>query len=84
MALIEIDRKKKTVTITMPLESPRRSASGKNMLIASTRGMKSGEVNFMRKPVSVIANAFFRNEESPRSKKTKDDEPVGDDKIDAE
>jgi hypothetical protein len=80
---VELDKKKKTLTITMPLESPRPSASGKTRLIASTRGVKSGAVSYMGKAVSVVANAFYYDEESVETT-PKRKEPVGDDEVDAE
>jgi hypothetical protein len=56
---VELDRKKKLLTIKLPLEKPRPSASGKTMLIASTRGLKSGDATYSGHPVAVVANAFF-------------------------
>jgi len=52
-------QKKKLLTIKLPLEKPRPSASGKTMLIASTRGLKSGDGTYSGHPVAVVANAFF-------------------------
>jgi hypothetical protein len=62
---VELDKKKKLLTIRLPLEKPWPSASGKTMLIASTRGLKTGDATYSGHPVSVVANAFFYLTPSP-------------------
>jgi hypothetical protein len=59
---VELDKKKKLLTIRLPLEKPRPSASGKTMLIASTEGLKTGEATYSGHAVTVVANAFFYTE----------------------
>ena|ERR1039458_4805150 len=57
---VEIDRKNKTVTITLALEKPRPSRStGKTRLIASTGGLKTSAESYARRPVFFTANVFF-------------------------
>jgi hypothetical protein len=55
-----IDRKQKTATIVMPLEKARPSkATGKTMLIASTRGNRTSTETYAHRPVCFTANVFF-------------------------
>lgn len=57
---ITIDRKSKKVTIEMGLETARPSkATGKTMLIASTRGLRTSPEPYARRPVFFTANVFF-------------------------
>ncbi len=57
---ITIDRKLKMVTIVMPLESARPSkATGKTMLIASTRGLKTSSETYAHRPVCFTANVLY-------------------------
>jgi hypothetical protein len=81
---VELDKKKKIVTIKMPLESPRPSASGKTKLIASTRGVKSSDMSYLGHPVMVVANAFFYDEQPPARKPKTNAEPVADDELEDE
>jgi hypothetical protein len=57
---ITIDRKLKTVTIVMALESARPSkATGRTMVIASTRGLRTSNEQYAKRPVLFTANVFF-------------------------
>ncbi len=57
---IIIDRKRKKVTIEMALETARPSkATGRTMLIASTRGLRASPELYARRPVCFTANVFF-------------------------
>jgi hypothetical protein len=57
---ITIDRKLKTVTLVLSLETARPSkATGKTMLIASTRGLRTSNEQYARRPVLFTANVFF-------------------------
>jgi hypothetical protein len=47
------------VVIELPLEKPRRSSTGKTLLIASTRGVKRSDSMFKGRRVSIVANAFI-------------------------
>jgi len=64
---IKIDKKKKTISIVMPLEKPRPSASGKTLLLANTRGLKTGEAVYEGRPVIAVASAFVypKNKRAP-------------------
>jgi hypothetical protein len=55
---VKLDPKKKILTIRMPLEKARRSASGKTFVVASTHGCKISEAVLSGRPVVVTANAF--------------------------
>src|SRR5579872_5500449 len=56
---IKVDRKLKTVTIVMPLETARPSKTGKTMLIATTKGLRTSTEQYARRPVFFTGNAFF-------------------------
>ena len=45
--------------IELPLEKPRRSATGKTLLIASTHGVQNSNTEYKGKTVSCVANAFI-------------------------
>jgi hypothetical protein len=55
---VAIDKKEKTLTITMQLQSARASASGKTEVIASTHGCYVTELKRLGRPIVVMANAF--------------------------
>jgi len=60
MALsVKLDKMKKHVVITLPMERPRPSASGKSLVLATSRGCKSGEAVYRGKPIAITANAFI-------------------------
>lgn len=44
--------------IELPIEKPRPSATGKTLLIASTRGVKRSSSRYNGRTVSIVANAF--------------------------
>jgi hypothetical protein len=57
---ITINRKLKKVTIEIALETARPSkATGRTMLIASTRGLRTSTETYARRPVLFTANVFF-------------------------
>jgi hypothetical protein len=55
---VAIDRQEKTLTITMPLQSARVSASGKTKVIASSHGCHVSDLKRLGRPIVVTANAF--------------------------
>jgi hypothetical protein len=55
---VSIDKGKKTLTIQLPLEKPRVSASGKTLLLATTHGLATGEATYSGRPIVVAASAF--------------------------
>ena len=54
-----IDEKAKTVTIVMDLETPTPSASGKTLVVASSRGNAATAATVNGKPVIVGVNAYI-------------------------
>jgi hypothetical protein len=57
---LTIDRKNKTITAVMALETARPSkATGKTMLIASTRGLRTSAETYARRPVYFTANVLY-------------------------
>ena len=68
-ASLTIDRKNKTITIVLVLETARPSkATGKTMLIASTRGLRTSRETYARRPVYFTANVLY----FPANKKNAD------------
>ncbi len=58
---VTLDDKKKTLTITLPLEAPgTKSASGKTEIVATTRGNKATEIMFDGKPITVGLTAYVK------------------------
>ncbi len=56
-----IDDKAKTLTIVMDLETPTPSASGKTMVVASSRGNTATTAVINGKPITVGVNAYYAN-----------------------
>ncbi len=46
--------------IEIPLQEPQRSASGKTLVVASTRGNKTTEALVQGKPVTIGLNAYIK------------------------
>lgn len=57
---VKIDTKAKTVTIIMDLEDPTPSASGKTLVVASSRGNQKTEATVNGQPVTVGVNAYIK------------------------
>lgn len=57
MIKVEIDED--NLMITIPRRSPRPSASGKTIVLGTTRGVKTGEAKYKGQPVCVVASAFI-------------------------
>lgn len=55
-----IDKQAKTLTIVMDLETPTASASGKTMVVASTRGNAKTDATVDGKPITIGVNAYFK------------------------
>lgn len=55
---VKVDEKKKTITITIPLQEPKKSKSGKTEVIASLTG--ETDQTFKGKPVHVSLNAYIK------------------------
>lgn len=54
------DMKARTLTIVMDLETPRPSATGKTLVVASTRGNVTTEARVDGKPATVGVNAYVK------------------------
>ena len=57
---VTIDEAARTLTIVMDLDTPRASASGKTLVVASTRGNARSEAVVNGKPVTVGVNAYIK------------------------
>lgn len=56
----KIDEKAKTLTLVLDLDSPAPSASGKTMVVATTRGNTQTDAMVDGKPLTVGVNAYFK------------------------
>ena len=57
---VTIDKKAKTLTIVMDLDTPRPSASGETLVVASTRGNNTSEAQVDGKAVTVGVNCYIK------------------------
>ena len=58
---VKINKEKKTMTITLPLESePTPSKSGKSLTVASTRGNQRTDTKVDGKNLTVSVNAYVK------------------------
>jgi len=55
-----IDEQAKTLTLVLDLDPPKASASGKTVVIASTRGNAQTEATLNGRPITVGVNAYFK------------------------
>lgn len=60
MPEVTVDKKKGTITIVLPLQKPERSASGKTMVIATTRGNIQPGETYEGKPITIGVNVYFK------------------------
>jgi hypothetical protein len=57
---LTLDRKNKTITIVIGLEAAHPSkATGKTMVIGSTKGLRTSTAQFARRPVCFTANVVY-------------------------
>jgi hypothetical protein len=69
LVTVEVDRKRKILTIQMPLEKAHPSkSSGKTLVIASTHGCKTSDALYSGRPIVVTANAFVYTRPSKSEK----------------
>jgi hypothetical protein len=59
--------KRRNLVITLPLEVPRPSGSGKTLVIASSRGTQRSTARYGGKVVCVNVNAFVYPDPSPET-----------------
>lgn len=57
---VTVDKKKKTLTIVLPLQDPTPSGSGKNLVIATTRGNMVTDAEYDGEPITIGVNAYFK------------------------
>ena len=57
---VTINEKAHTLTIEMDLETPRPSASGKTLVVASSRGNQATDAQIDGKTVTVGVNAYVK------------------------
>jgi len=62
---------KGNLIITLSLEEPRLSSSGKNLLVATSRGVQRSTVRVRGRVVSVVANAFIKPDDAAKNKDSK-------------
>lgn len=62
---MKVSIEKGELVIRIPLEEPRASASGKTMVVASTRGNQKTDCLHpkSKRPLTVGVNAYFKAEE---------------------
>jgi|GEM_PF-7120858 len=56
--MVKVDEKKKIITITIPLQEPKKSKSGKTEVIASMTG--ETDQTYKGKPVHISLNAYIK------------------------
>lgn len=59
---VTVDTKKRTMTIVMPLQDPSPSASGKTLVVASSRGNVKTNATIDGRNVTVGVNAYIPKE----------------------
>jgi hypothetical protein len=69
---VNVDRSKRTLTITMPLQkaTPSRS-SGKTLVVATTHGCQTTEARHSGRPIVLTAHAFIYAASQPKKKRRK-------------
>ena len=79
-----IDNKRKSLTITMPLQKATPSkSSGKTLVVASTHGCQTTEARHSGHPIVVTANAFIYAASRSKGKKQRVDRQSGSVRADA-
>jgi hypothetical protein len=72
---MEVKIRKGNVLITLPMEEPRLSASGKNRVVASSYGVRNSTARVDGKIVRVTANAFIDADDKRAQKRAKPQKP---------
>jgi hypothetical protein len=63
--------KGKLLKIELPLQKPKVSGSGKNKVVATTRGQMNTGIRHKGGDIVLVANAYIRNLENKRKKKVR-------------
>lgn len=58
--MVKAEVKGKQLVITLDLETPKDSGSGKNTVVASSHGNQTTTAEFQGKPIVVGVNAYVR------------------------
>ena len=56
---VQAEIKNKNLVLTIPLNAPRPSSTGKTLLVATTKGSQRTTLELEGNRVYVVANAFF-------------------------
>jgi hypothetical protein len=56
---VSVKRENNDLIIKVPLEQPKRSKSGKTLVVASTHGNLDTEIFYQRRHVVLVLNAFI-------------------------
>jgi hypothetical protein len=76
--IAKINRKKRTIAITMPLQKATPSkSSGKTLVVASTHGCQTTEARHSGRPIVVTANAFIYAASRSKGKRQRVDRQSG-------
>lgn len=65
--MIEVKLDETKLTITIPRRTPKPSASGKTLVLGTTRGVRTGEATYKGQPVCVVASAFVYPKQKSKS-----------------
>lgn len=60
MLSCKVDEQRKVLIITVDLQEPTPSASGKTLVVATTHGNQASGINVQGKPLIVGVNAYLR------------------------
>ena len=58
---VTVNKKDRTMTITLPLQKPTVSASGKTMVVATTRGNQKVDCEYDGQQLTVGVNVYYSN-----------------------
>jgi hypothetical protein len=70
MIRTKVDKNQKWLTIKIPMQTPKPSKSGKNLVVATSSGPRSDEATFNGKPIRAVASAWIPNEKPAESTAT--------------
>jgi hypothetical protein len=70
MIRTRIDKSGRWLVIKIPMQQPKASKSG-NLVIASSRGVKTDEATFEGKQIWAVANAWLYPEDKPKKARRK-------------
>lgn len=59
---VEFGKDKKSLVITINLQAPSESKSGKTLLVATTHGAQATSITIQDRPVIVSLNAYIKPE----------------------